>query len=468
MIIQEAIIQTPCSARILLGTFPQFSVLYVRNLQTIYIIIGGNVSQNYHRRHSRWYEVILFNFWFQLVIGFLAIVILPQWLRYGGSVDSLALAVKSNTNTLYANSAAFLLAFIVLRNMYQFPGSRTKTYIFPMIAGSWLLVIAVLFFTRAQYARSILLWAFVFANIWALIGSYLGRRYYTPKLALIPFGRTQEFLTYKNVHATQLKSPSLEGRRYDAIVADLHSDMPAEWQKFLAECTLARIPVYHSQLLIERYTGRVKLTHLSENVFGVLSPSPIYAFFKRILEVLLALATMPIWLTVIIITAIIIKIESPGGAFFTQNRVGLGDKDFTVYKLRSMCKDSEKSGAQFAQANDMRVTRVGKFIRKSRIDELPQFFNVLKGDMSIIGPRPEQRAFVNQFEEEIPFYAYRHVVRPGMSGWAQVTQGYAASEDETRIKLEHDFYYIKNFSLWLDILIVFKTIRTMLTGFGAR
>ena len=116
----------------------------------------------------------------------------------------------------------------------------------------------------------------------------------------------------------------------------------------------------------------------------------------------------------------------------------------------------------------MRVTRVGKFIRKTRIDELPQFINVLKGDMSLIGPRPEQRAFVDQFEIDIPFYTYRHVVRPGITGWAQVTQGYAASEDETRIKLEHDFYYIKNFSLWLDILIVFKTIRTMLTGFGAR
>jgi len=133
-----------------------------------------------------------------------------------------------------------------------------------------------------------------------------------------------------------------------------------------------------------------------------------------------------------------------------------------------MCQDSEKSGAQFAQANDMRVTRVGKFIRKTRIDELPQFFNILKGDMSLIGPRPEQRTFVEQFEKEIPFYAYRHVVRPGITGWAQVTQGYAADADETRIKLEHDFYYIKNFSLWLDILIVLKTIRTMLTGFGAR
>ena len=133
-----------------------------------------------------------------------------------------------------------------------------------------------------------------------------------------------------------------------------------------------------------------------------------------------------------------------------------------------MCKDSEKNGAQFASAGDMRVTRIGKFIRKTRIDELPQFFNVLKGDMSLIGPRPEQKVFVDKFEEQIPFYSYRHIVKPGISGWAQVVHGYAAGIDDTQVKIEHDFYYIKHFSLWLDILIMFKTLKTMITGFGAR
>ena len=133
-----------------------------------------------------------------------------------------------------------------------------------------------------------------------------------------------------------------------------------------------------------------------------------------------------------------------------------------------MCKDSEKNGAQFAQSRDMRVTRIGKFIRKTRIDELPQFFNILKGDMALIGPRPEQKAFVEQFEKNIPFYNYRHIVKPGITGWAQVTHGYAATEDETQVKVEHDFFYIKHFSFSLDVLIFFKTIHTMLTGFGAR
>lgn len=153
---------------------------------------------------------------------------------------------------------------------------------------------------------------------------------------------------------------------------------------------------------------------------------------------------------------------------FLQRRVGQFGKEFTIYKFRSMCKDSEKNGAKFASAGDMRVTRIGKFIRKTRIDELPQFFNVLKGDMALIGPRPEQKAFVDKFEDVIPFYSYRHVVKPGITGWAQVVHGYAADVGETQVKIEHDFYYIKNFSFGLDVLIVMKTIYTMVTGFGAR
>src|SRR5690606_1917260 len=130
-----------------------------------------------------------------------------------------------------------------------------------------------------------------------------------------------------------------------------------------------------------------------------------------LIESALVLASLPVWLPVMLITGILIKLESEGPMFFIQERVGQGNRDFKVYKLRSMCRDSEKDGAQFAKANDMRVTKVGKIIRKTRIDELPQFFNVLKGDMSLIGPRPEQRIFVNQFEKEIPFYSYRHVVK---------------------------------------------------------
>ncbi|MDE8034084.1 sugar transferase [Actinobacillus equuli subsp. equuli] len=182
----------------------------------------------------------------------------------------------------------------------------------------------------------------------------------------------------------------------------------------------------------------------------------------------MVLLSFPIVLPVMLITAILIKLESEGPVLFIQKRIGQKGEEFSIYKFRSMCKDSEKDGAKLASVGDMRVTRVGKFIRKTRIDELPQFFNVLKGDMALIGPRPGQKAFVEQFDQNIPFYSYRHIVKPGITGWAQVTHGYAATKDETQVKIEHDFYYIRHFSFALDVLIFFKTIQTMLTGFGAR
>lgn len=421
------------------------------------------------RRHSRWYEIILFSSFFQFILGFMIVVLLPNFIRWESLLFDWPL--KSTAfNTLLANSIAYVVSFFILHKFKRFPGTRSLPFIIPTVLTAWFIVFTIFIFLREDnYARQVLIYAFLFANIWAFLGYFIGRRFSQPKLALVPFGRALELADTPHAIITILEQAHLEGRRYDAVVADLHSeDLPDEWESFLAKCTLARIPVFHTQQLIESITGRVKVDHLSENIFGALLPSGLYSALKRFLDVSIVLLTAPFWLPVMLITGIIIKLESAGSMFFIQERVGQGNKDFKVYKLRSMCQDSEKDGAQFAKANDMRITRVGHFIRKTRLDEIPQFINVLKGDMSIIGPRPEQRTFVDQFEKEIPFYSYRHVVRPGITGWAQVVQGYAADADDTRIKIEHDFYYIKHFSLWLDILIVVKTIRTILTGFGAR
>jgi len=427
------------------------------------------VPRNFQRRHSRWYEVVLFSGAFQFLVGMVIVVLLPNWIRWGELLFHWPLR-SVQFNTLLANSLAYAASFLILLKFKRYPGTRTLPFIIPTILVSWLSVFSALLFLREdQYARQVLMYSFVLANFWAFAGYFLGRRYSRLKLALVPFGRALELADTTHAIVTVLDNTDLEGRRYDGIVADLHSEeLPDEWERFLANCTLARIPVLHTQQLIESITGRVKIDHLSENIFGSLLPSGLYASFKRLLESAIVLLTAPAWVPVMLITGLVIKLESDGPMFFIQERVGQGNKDFKVYKLRSMCKDSEKDGAQFAQANDMRVTRVGKFIRKTRLDEIPQFINVLKGDMSLIGPRPEQRAFANTFEKVIPFYTYRHVVKPGITGWAQVVHGYAADADDTRVKIEHDFYYIKHFSLWLDILIVVKTIRTILTGFGAR
>lgn len=164
----------------------------------------------------------------------------------------------------------------------------------------------------------------------------------------------------------------------------------------------------------------------------------------------------------------IIRMESAGPAIYRQKRVGLHGKDFTLYKLRSMALDAEKNGAVWAMQNDPRVTRVGRIIRKLRLDELPQLVNVLRGDMSLIGPRPERPEFVDKLEQIIPYFYLRQTVKPGMTGWAQVSYPYGASEEDARIKLEYDLYYIKNMSLFFDLKIMLKTVGVVLFPSGAR
>lgn len=421
------------------------------------------------RRYSRWYEVVLLNNLFLFLLGFTVVVVCPAYYRWGDGILQWPLQQVS-LNTLLANGIAYTTSYIFLRKLKNYPGTRSLPFIIPTVLMTWLAVFSLMLFLReSDYSRTVLAYSVAIAITWSFLGYFLARRFRQPKLAVVPFGRALELADIDNAIIVMLAEPTLERRRFDGVVADLHAkDLPAEWQRFLAACTLARIPVFHSQQVMESLTGRVKITHLSENIFGELLPSSMYSCLKRFMDILLVLLTAPVWLPVMLITGFIIKLESDGPMFFIQDRVGQGSKDFKVYKLRSMCKDSEKDGAQFACENDARITRVGKFIRKTRIDEIPQFINVLKGDMSIIGPRPEQRVFVDQFAEEIPFYSYRHVVKPGITGWAQVVHGYAADAEDTCVKIEHDFYYIKNFSLWLDILITVKTIRTILTGFGAR
>lgn len=420
------------------------------------------------RRHSRWYEMLIFSGWFQLGIGLICVALLPSLLVWPNILMDLPNLASVQIHTTLVNAIAYCVAFLLYKKLQKFPGARTLVYLLPFVTICWAIAIGAIALLRMDYSRPALFIAFVIANILLVFGNQLSRKYHHLKLAIVPFGDYQEVLDVQAADYRVLDEPALKGTRYDAVVADLRGSMPGEWQTFLANCALANIPVYHSRLMVEQLTGRVKVTHLSENIFGALYTTSFYGIIKRICEITFVVILSPIWLPLMLIFGLLVKLESKGSMFFIQERVGLGDRDFKVYKLRSMCQDSERKGARFATQGDARVTKIGKFIRKTRIDEIPQFINILKGDMSLIGPRPEQRIFVEQFKKEIPFYSYRHVVRPGISGWAQVTQGYAANADETRVKLEYDLYYIKHFSFWLDVLIVLKTIRTMLTGFGAR
>jgi sugar transferase (PEP-CTERM system associated) len=189
---------------------------------------------------------------------------------------------------------------------------------------------------------------------------------------------------------------------------------------------------------------------------------------KRLMDLVFSAILLLLTLPIAFVTAILIKIDSQGPVFYSQERVGFRGLPFKLLKFRSMCVDAERNGAVWAQKNDARVTRIGSVIRRLRVDEIPQLWNVLKGDMSLVGPRPERQVFVEKLQETIPYYNIRHVLKPGLTGWAQVCYPYGASEYDAVRKLEYDLYYMKNLSIILDLIIIFKTVKTVLFQKGAR
>lgn len=223
---------------------------------------------------------------------------------------------------------------------------------------------------------------------------------------------------------------------------------------------------------LERETGRVDLDTVNPSwlIFsdGFSSGRMVSSAAKRVFDIVASGVLLILTLPVIALFAILVKLDSKGPAFFRQQRVGLFGVPFNVIKLRSMAADAEKDGQKWADKNDVRITRIGKFIRKVRIDELPQTWSVLKGEMSFVGPRPEVPKFVADLDDKLPYYAERHMVKPGITGWAQINYPYGASIEDSRHKLEYDLYYAKNYTPFLDLLILLQTLRVVLWSEGAR
>ncbi len=289
----------------------------------------------------------------------------------------------------------------------------------------------------------------------------------------VPGGRIDR-LTEFGIVSVPMIEPILPLQRGAILVADLHYDMPAAWERMLAQAALGGIPVFHYKQVYEAATGKVRVEHLSENSFGSLLPNMSYIRAKRALDTLAALLLAPLLMVPFALVALAIRFDSRGPVLFRQERLGYRGQSFRVAKFRTMRCDSaidDEEGERMramTTENDPRITRVGAFLRRTRIDELPQVFNILAGHMSWIGPRPEAIPLSRWYEREIPFYSYRHIVRPGLTGWAQVNQGHVTNLGDIDNKLQYDFYYIKNFSYWLDILIAFRTVGVIVRGIGAK
>ena len=254
------------------------------------------------------------------------------------------------------------------------------------------------------------------------------------------------------------------------LAVDLRAVLSNEMARFVSSCNLAGYPMRSLVSVYEDHTGRLAIVHLVEGweLTVPLSGRTPYVRTKRIIDTVMVLVFAPIALALSLLFAMAVRLDSRGPVIFKQRRVGLGGREFTLHKFRTMRSTQGETEARFAAPGDDRLTRVGRVLRRTRLDELPQLWDVLKGDLSLVGPRPEQGPFVELFTETIPFYTHRHLVRPGITGWAQVNFGYADSEADTIEKLAYDLYYIKHISLWLDFDILGRSVWTILSGFGAR
>ncbi|RTG94660.1 glycosyl transferase [Thermus scotoductus] len=353
---------------------------------------------------------------------------------------------------------AHLLAFLATERMARYPGQESWSLAGFNLLLFTLFLVAVLAMGRLYYSRSYLLAATLLAFLLLLL--YL-RGLPPMRLALLPGGVADGLLRALGRELPPLRG--LEG--VEGVVADLHRLDPKALP-LLAEAAFRGLPILHAANVYEGYTGRVPL-ELAEGLFALAERDRgLYPLFKRAWEVGLVLLLSPLALLVGFLVALAVYLDLGRPILFAQERVGLGGRVFRVYKFRTM-RGEPREGAYAGEEQD-RIAPLGRFLRRYRLDELPQLWNVLKGEMSLVGPRPEQRVLAEAYAREIPLYPLRHTVRPGLTGWAQVHQGYAEGKEETLVKLSYDLYYIKHLSFFLDLRILLRTVFVVLSGFRAR
>lgn len=408
---------------------------------------------------------------FQLGMALLIGIPLPAIVRqyFEGFREDV---INYDTTTL-GTAAAVIFGYIIYRKVTSLPGTNALVNQVPGFAVSFLVVAALFFALRLDFSRQQFGLSFLFVSAFFFVLTFVSVRVRRPIFGLVAGGRTNLLTRIDFVDWIRFNSPADAARAPEIpLVADFHhAGLTPEWERFLADEAISGRRVFNAKQLKESLEGQVAIDHLSENSFGHLAPDSIYAPAKFYVDFLLAAAALVVLAPLLLLIAALIRLTSPGPALFRQPRMGHQGKAFTVYKFRSMRLETD-AGTDLARdmtrSDDHRITAIGKIIRRIRLDELPQIFNILRGEMSWIGPRPETLALSSWYEGQLPFYRYRHIVRPGITGWAQIKQGHVTDVDAVREKLEYDFFYVRNFSIWLDLLIVIQTVRVMLTGHGAK
>lgn len=394
--------------------------------------------------------------------------VLPYLVRFSGieTVEGIRLL---NQTCAFSLLASFLSVFAI-RALPRYPGTESTSSILSAVSFIFGLLIAALLLGRIGYARGVLAGAYILCVVLLSATSILAStktRYVVALLGDTDCGT----IPRRDIDWVRVASPSDPLGNVHAVAVDLKAQIPPAWERRITELALEGVPVYHIKHLRESLTGQVEMEHISETSYGTLSPPLAYLAGKRAFDSLVAATLIVVLSPFLVAMAVLISLESAGPPIFHQVRMGFRGKPFVLLKFRTMRAD-DVAGSQLdaakTDAEDVRITRLGRVLRRTRLDELPQLWNVLRGEMSLIGPRPEAAILSDWYEKEIPYYRYRHIVLPGVTGWAQVNQGHVTDVGDVSVKLNYDFYYIKHLSPWLDLLIIFKTIVTMCTGSGAR
>jgi len=422
---------------------------------------------------------LLLNRWsFQIIytaVALIAIVYLALTFLSAGSAPLFVFLRNDILNDsgrivfLLGFPVAFLISLLAITYTLKLPRfdffNRIITINLITYSGLGLLlsVLRINLFSRTVFLSEILL-----TTILLVVFHILRHRLYPRRLGILPNIDIDPFQTYPGLQVISITNEIPNTQKLDGVIADLHKQSDKKTSHFLSHLAEHRILVYDASALIETLWGRISLVGLTTIEIDGFSPPEFYSSIKRALEIIVVFALSPLLAITFAAISIAIKLDSPGPIYFQQKRIGRFGAHFTIFKFRSMYYSKNVSDVLTVEQNDKRVTRVGRFLRRMRLDELPQFWNVINGTMGIIGPRPEQLELTARFNQTIPLYRFRHVIRPGITGWAQVMFGYVSSYEQTRMKLQYDFFYIKHMSPWLDFVIVTKTIRVILLGSGSR
>lgn len=384
------------------------------------------------------------------------------------------------------------ISTLYISGCYDYRKVKIRHYLFRVLVAAAIslgVIILINYFLQKDrsgiHGRTIISLGFFFAGTL----SYLVRWFWTRALAVSEEYKIFAVLVQQNQKAevqkkiTQVFSnlkilwfedvPELEKLKdtHALILATAISKWSENSQQKLVELRMQGQSVWELSHFFEIELQKLPVSYLTTDWFIsteslAFSSNPYSSRTKRIFDLLLSAILLILTFPVMVLVGLMIFLESGRPLFFSQIRVGKLGHRYKIWKFRTMVKDAEKDGAQWAKKNDARITPLGNFLRKTRLDELPQMYNVFRGEMSFIGPRPERPEFIVELEKEIPFYNLRHWVNPGITGWAQVNYPYGASVEDAREKLEYDLFYIKNFGLFLDVKILLKTIRVVFLGHG--